>query len=89
MRADPVLHDGLEWAAGCGLLQAQGLAVGGCSVTIADAVRVLRAHNAWRRDETGELAQQDPRDIGEAIDVLCCFVDSDGESCYLSDGDEG
>lgn len=44
-------------------------------MTIADAVRVLRAHNAWRRDETGELAQQDPREIGEAIDILCGFAE--------------
>ena len=75
MRADPVLHDGLEWAAGCGLLQAQGLAVGGCSVTIADAVRILRAHNDWRRDQAGELEQQNPREIGEAIDILCGFAE--------------
>ena len=44
-------------------------------MTLADAVRILRAHNDWRRDQAGELEQQNPREIGEAIDILCGFAE--------------
>lgn len=43
-------------------------------MTLADAVRILREHNAWRRDNTGDLEQQDPIKIGKAIDILCAFA---------------
>lgn len=39
-------------------------------MTIERAAEVLRAHNAWRRDEAGKREKmQKPADIGNAIDV--------------------
>lgn len=37
-------------------------------MTIQQAVTVLRIHNKWRRGECDQTIQQDPRQIGEAID---------------------
>ena len=43
-------------------------------MTIQDAIRVLRAHNAWRRNNElsdVKVEQQNPTDIGIAIDTVC------------------
>lgn len=41
----------------------------------AEAVAVLRAHNEWRRDDTGSLPMGDTLKIGVAIDALCDDVE--------------
>ena len=38
-------------------------------MTAAEAIEILRQHNAWRRG--AETPQGDPKEIGIAIDVLC------------------
>jgi hypothetical protein len=37
-------------------------------MTTAEALAILRQHNAWRRGDEG-IEQADPHAIGEAIDV--------------------
>lgn len=46
-------------------------------------VQILRAYNAWRRDDTGELSTLDelgitPRMIGEALDTVLNLVEQQG-----------
>jgi len=38
-------------------------------MTAAEAIAILRQHNAWRRG--AETPQGDPKELGIAIDVLC------------------
>lgn len=40
-------------------------------MTVPEAIAVLRAYNAWRRDNTGRVAFVDPVLIGQAIDLVC------------------
>ena len=40
-------------------------------MTVPEAIAVLRAYNAWRRDNTGRVALVDPVLIGQAIDLVC------------------
>lgn len=48
---------------------------------IDEAVRILRAHNKWRRgDDTMDdspmpAPMESPREIGVAIDVVCDYVE--------------
>lgn len=39
------------------------------------AIELLRSHNAWRRSEHNK--QHAPREIGEAIDLLCLCAEKD------------
>ena len=41
-------------------------------MTLAQALKVLRAHNEWRRGG-GEML--DPRDVGNAIDTACAALE--------------
>lgn len=47
-----------------------------------EAKNILAAHNAWRRHNSGEpggvrdLPMQDPKLIGEAIDVVVEYIES-------------
>ena len=38
-------------------------------------VETIRQFNAWRRDD-GDLEQPHPREIGEALDLLCTRVEA-------------
>lgn len=40
-------------------------------MTVKQAIKVLKKHNNWRRG--GRASQQDPKKIGEAIDVAIAF----------------
>jgi len=43
-------------------------------MTTQQAISILRQHNAWRRgDDTIEM--QEPKEIGEAIDVAVRFIE--------------
>lgn len=41
-------------------------------MNLSDAVNILRAHNEWRRG--GERTQNDPHEIGLAIDTVCAAL---------------
>lgn len=38
------------------------------------ALSILDFHQRWRRDDDGEAAMQDPKVIGQAIDVILLLV---------------
>lgn len=43
------------------------------TVDLKQAVEILKRHNEWRRDNSGELKMQSPKDVGMSIDrVLMC-----------------
>lgn len=43
-------------------------------MTVKQAIKVLKKHNNWRRGGRG--SQQDPKIIGEAIDVAIVMLES-------------
>ncbi len=43
-------------------------------MTVKQAIRVLKKHNNWRRG--GRASQQDPKKIGEAIDVAIVMMEA-------------
>lgn len=50
-------------------------------MSVSEAVKILRAHNAWRRcwrspEETKHPEQQNPLKVGRAIDVLCAHAEA-------------
>lgn len=57
-------------------LQPEPLAMGS-GMTVSEAIEVLRAYNAWRRDNTGRVAFVDPVLIGQAIDLVCDAMTQD------------
>jgi hypothetical protein len=42
-------------------------------MTVKQAINVLKKYNNWRRG--GRLVQQDPKEIGEAIDVAIVMME--------------
>ena len=44
-------------------------------MTVKQAIKVLKKHNNWRRGGRG--GQQDPKIIGEAIDVAIVMIEAD------------
>ena len=42
---------------------------------VKDAVKALKEFNEWRRDNTGEIKQPNPKEIGEAIDTITQYID--------------
>ncbi len=42
-------------------------------MTVKQAIKVLKKHNNWRRG--GRASQQDPKKIGEAIDVAIVMME--------------
>lgn len=43
------------------------------TVDVNQAVEILKQHNAWRRDDSGVLKMQNPKELGMAIErVLMC-----------------
>ena len=43
-------------------------------MTVKQAIKVLKKHNNWRRG--GRASQQDPKIIGEAIDVAIAIMEA-------------
>jgi hypothetical protein len=43
-------------------------------MTTAEAIEILRSHNAWRRGGDGPMT--DPRVLGEAIDIVVAALES-------------
>ena len=43
-------------------------------MTLKKAYKILKRHNAWRRDNEGKLPMQDPIEIGKALDTLLTFA---------------
>ena len=43
-------------------------------MTVKQAIKVLKKHNNWRRG--GRASQQDPKKIGEAIDVAISAMET-------------
>jgi hypothetical protein len=43
-------------------------------MTVKQAIKVLKKHNNWRRG--GRASQQDPKKIGEAIDVAIAIMEA-------------
>jgi hypothetical protein len=43
-------------------------------MTVKQAIKVLKKHNNWRRGGRG--SQQDPKKIGEAIDVAIAIMEA-------------
>ena len=43
-------------------------------MTVKQAIKVLKKHNNWRRG--GRASQQDPKKIGEAIDVAIVMMEA-------------
>ena len=43
-------------------------------MTVKQAIKVLKKHNNWRRG--GRASQQDPKLIGEAIDVAIAIMET-------------
>jgi hypothetical protein len=43
-------------------------------MTVKQAIKVLKKHNSWRRG--GRASQQDPKKIGEAIDVAIAIMEA-------------
>lgn len=44
-------------------------------MTIAEAIEILRRHNAWRRDDTGQIEILEPATVGIAIDTVCDYCE--------------
>lgn len=44
-------------------------------MTLSTALTLLRTYNRWRR-ESGELDMPNPREVGEALDVVIAHFDS-------------
>lgn len=38
------------------------------------AIKILRSHNLWRRDNSGELEMQNPKELGKAIDHILMIM---------------
>ena len=43
-------------------------------MTLKKAYKILKRHNAWRRDNEGKHPMQDPTEIGKALDTLLTFA---------------
>ena len=43
-------------------------------MTLPEAIKLLEAHQLWRRDDTGFAPMQNPTEIGEAIDVALSIL---------------
>lgn len=50
---------------------------GAAAMTIAEAIKILREYNEWRRGDDSEMI--DPAIIGKAIDMVCDYADEKGE----------
>lgn len=35
------------------------------------AVKILEHHNKWRRDNVGDMKMTNPKELGQAIDIVC------------------
>ena len=44
-------------------------------MTTQQAITILRQHNQWRRGDDEDIEMQDPKDIGEAIDVAVAIME--------------
>jgi hypothetical protein len=49
-------------------------------MTIDEAVKILRQHNEWRRNDGCDARLQDPIKIGMAIDVVCGYIERERET---------
>lgn len=45
-------------------------------MTIAEAIKILREHNRWRRG--ADIPMLDPAMIGRAIEIVCDYAESQG-----------
>ena len=39
-------------------------------MTIEKAIEILELHNKWRRDDDGKYEMAEPKELGEAIDLV-------------------
>ena len=39
-------------------------------MNIEKAIKILELHNEWRRDNSGKLEMENPKILGEAIDLV-------------------
>ena len=44
-------------------------------MTTQQAITILRQHNQWRRGDDEDIEMQEPKDIGEAIDVAVSVME--------------
>jgi hypothetical protein len=47
------------------------------NITLAEAAKVLKRHNQWRRGEVNNTQMQCPKDIGNAIDLVVKYIESE------------
>ena len=44
-------------------------------MTTQQAIEILRQHNKWRRGDDEDIEMQEPKDIGEAIEVAVVIME--------------
>jgi hypothetical protein len=47
------------------------------NITLPEAAEVLKLHNQWRRGEIDDTQMQCPKDIGNAIDLVVNYIESE------------
>ena len=56
---------------------------------IDEAIKLLKQHNAWRRDNTGDAEPVQPKKLGIAIDVIVSHFESENKhACITHEDDE-
>ena len=48
-------------------------------MTIKEAIKTLKRHNLWRRDDLGIYEQTDPKKLGMAIDKIIKYFEEKRE----------
>jgi len=54
-------------------------------MTLTKAVQILRDHNTWRRDNSGDVPETDSKLLGQAIDLVCNVAPALLEACVAAE----